>query len=54
MHHMYIQAKRDSSYQSLPTRYTLIKEDVCLISNDWDEEWKLPPEETKHPDEEEE
>jgi hypothetical protein len=23
----------------------LTEEDVCLISNDWDEEWKLPAEE---------
>jgi hypothetical protein len=32
----------------------LTEEDVFLISNDWDEEWKLPVDETEHPDEEEE
>jgi hypothetical protein len=29
-------------------------DDVCLISNDWEEEWKVPGEQMEHPDEEEE
>jgi hypothetical protein len=31
----------------------LIEEDVCLITDDWDEEWKLPAKEMGHLDEEE-
>jgi hypothetical protein len=44
---MYIQAKRDPTHQWLPTSYKLTVDDVCLISNDWEEEWKVPGEQTK-------
>jgi hypothetical protein len=54
MHHIYIQDKRDPTCQWLPTSYKVTEEDVSLISNDWDENWKVPAEETEHPDEEEE
>jgi hypothetical protein len=50
---MYIQDKRDLMRQWLPTRYKLTEEDVCLISNDWDKEWKIPTEEMGQPNEEE-
>jgi hypothetical protein len=29
-------------------------ENVCLITNDWEEEWKVLGEKTEHPDDEEE
>jgi hypothetical protein len=51
---MYIQAKRDPACQWLPTSYKLTMDDVCLIANDWEDDWKVPGEQTKHPDEEEE
>ena len=51
---MYIQAKRDPVRQWLQTSYKLSEDYVCLISNDWDKEWKLPVEEMEHLDKEEE
>jgi len=32
----------------------LTKDDVCLITNDWEDEWKILGEQTKHSNEEEE
>jgi hypothetical protein len=41
MHHMYIQEKRGPARQWLPTSYKLTTSDVCLIENDWEEDWKV-------------
>jgi hypothetical protein len=41
-HHMYIQAKRDPDQQWLLTSYRLTKQDVSLIVNDWEAEWRKP------------
>jgi hypothetical protein len=54
MHHMYIQDKMNPTSQWLPTSYKLTTNDVCLITNDLEEEWKVPREQTEHLDEEEE
>jgi hypothetical protein len=51
---MYIQEKRDPVHLWVATSYKLTSDNVCLIANDWDEEWKLPTEEMGNPDEEEE
>jgi hypothetical protein len=29
-------------------------DDVCLITNDWEAEWKIPSEQMGHPEDEEE
>jgi hypothetical protein len=42
MHHMYVQAKKDPARQWLPTHYRLTTDDLCLIANNWEVEWKLP------------
>jgi hypothetical protein len=52
MHHMYVQDKKDPTQQWLPTTYRLTIEDVNLIINDWEEEWKSPPEKTELSEEE--
>jgi len=48
MHHMYIQAKRDPAHQWLPTSYRLTTDDVFLINDDWEDEWKIPSEQMGH------
>ena len=54
MHHMYIQEKRDHACQFLSTNYKLTIDDVFLIFNDWEYEWKVPAEQMDHSKEEEE
>jgi hypothetical protein len=51
MHHMYVQGKKDPTCQWFPTSYRLKTKDICLIVNDWEEEWKTPAEKTGNPDE---
>jgi hypothetical protein len=46
---MYVQAKKDPTHEWLPTNYRLKTKDVCLIVNDWEEEWKTTTEKTGHP-----
>jgi hypothetical protein len=43
---MYIQAKRDPDQQWFSTNYRLTEQDVSLIINDREEEWKTPVLET--------
>jgi hypothetical protein len=45
-HHTYVQDKKDPMRQWLPMNYILKMEDVNLIINDWEEEWKSPLEKT--------
>jgi len=54
MYHMYIQAKRDHACHWLPTSYKLTSDDVFLIANDWEEEWKVWGEQMERINEEEE
>jgi hypothetical protein len=54
MHHMYVQAKKDPTCQWFPTSYRLTTEDMSLIVNDWEEDWKSPAEKTGKSEEEEE
>jgi hypothetical protein len=42
MHHLYVQAKKDPARQWFPTSYQLTLEDVHLIINDWEDDWKNP------------
>jgi hypothetical protein len=51
---MYVQAKKDPTCQWFPTSYRLTTEDVSLIVNDWEEDWKIPVEKIGHSDEGEE
>jgi hypothetical protein len=51
---MYVQAKKDPMRQWFPTSYRLTTEDVNLIVNDWEEDWKIPTEKTGQSEEEEE
>jgi hypothetical protein len=46
MHHLYVQAKRDYVWHWFPTSYRLTIEDVKLIINEWEEEWKIPTDKT--------
>jgi hypothetical protein len=46
-HHMYVQEKKDSDQQWFPTQYRLTEDDMGHIMVDWDDEWKIPPTETR-------
>jgi ubiquinone biosynthesis protein Coq4 len=52
--YVYSRKKGPCMHQWLPTNYKLTSEDVCLIANDWEDEWKTPIEQMGHPKEEEE
>jgi len=51
---MYVHARKDPVRQWLPTSYRLTTEDVSLIVNECEEEWKRPTEKTRQSKEEEE
>jgi hypothetical protein len=51
---MYVQEKREPTRQWMPTNYKLTLKDVCLITNDCEDEWKTPVEQMGHLEEEEE
>jgi hypothetical protein len=51
---MYVHTKKDTTFQWFPTSYRLTTEDVCLIVNDWEEEWKIPTQKIGKSEEEEE
>jgi hypothetical protein len=46
-HHMYVQVKKDPDQQWLPTQYRLTEEEMGNIMDDWDDEWNIPPIETR-------
>jgi hypothetical protein len=45
---MYVQAKKDPARQLISTKYSLTREDVCLIVNYWEDGWKTPAEKMGH------
>ena len=50
---MYIHARRDPDKQWIPVAYKLSEEDVSMIVNDWEDNWKKPVlEEERSQDEE--
>jgi hypothetical protein len=40
-HHIYIEAKKDSREEYVHTKYKITKEDIHLIMQDWDPNWKV-------------
>jgi hypothetical protein len=52
----YVHASKKGPYahQWIPTNYRLNINDVCLITNDWEAEWKIPSEQMGNPKDEEE
>jgi hypothetical protein len=40
--------QKDLVCQWFPTDFKLIADDVCLIDNYWEDEWKNPTEQTGH------
>jgi hypothetical protein len=55
-HHIYIQAHKDPREEWVQSKYKITEEDIQLIMQDWEPDWKVPANETKteHPDNEEE
>jgi hypothetical protein len=51
-HHIYVQEKKDPREEWVQTKYKIMEEDIHLIMQDWDPEWKIPANgtEAEHPD----
>jgi hypothetical protein len=41
-HHLYIQEKKDPREEWLAMKYRITEEDMGLIMEDWDVDWKIP------------
>jgi NACalpha-BTF3-like transcription factor len=42
MNHMYIKAKKDPREEWVQTKYKIMEEDIQLVMQDWEPDWKVP------------
>jgi hypothetical protein len=42
IHHMYIKAKKDPREEWVQMKYKIAEEDIQLIMQDWEPDWKVP------------
>jgi NACalpha-BTF3-like transcription factor len=40
--HMYIKSKKDPREEWVQTKYNIMEEDIQLVMQDWEPDWKVP------------
>jgi hypothetical protein len=43
-HHMYIKSKKDPWEEWVQTKYKITEEDIQMVMQDWEPDWKIPAE----------